>query len=80
MDIKEKRFEQDIESFLVSKKGGYEKGDMSTFDKKKAIDMSKLISFISSTHPTSSNAVIAAIQRIIAVIVLNLLCFIKLLL
>lgn len=51
IDNTEKRFEQDIESFLVSKKGGYEKGDMSTFDKKKAIDMSKLISFISSTQP-----------------------------
>ena len=47
----EKRFEEDIETFLLSKKGGYEKGDMSTFDKKKAIDMAKLIKFISNTQP-----------------------------
>ena len=48
LEDNEKRFEQDIESFLLSKKGGYIKGDMSTFDKKKALDMAKLIEFISS--------------------------------
>ena len=47
----EKRFEEDIEAFLLSEEGGYEKGNMSTFDKKKAIDMAKLISFISSSQP-----------------------------
>ena len=51
LEDNEKRFEQDIESFLLSKKGGYIKGDMSTFDKKKALDMAKLIEFISSTQP-----------------------------
>lgn len=47
----ERRFEEDIESFLLSKKGGYIKGDMSTYDKKRTIDMPKLIAFISSTQP-----------------------------
>ena len=51
----EKRFEEDIESFLLSKKGGYIKGDMSTYDRKRAIDMSKLIAFISATQPKEWN-------------------------
>ena len=41
MDIKEKRFEQDIESYLLSPEGGYTKGDLSTYDRAKAIDMSR---------------------------------------
>ncbi len=50
MDYKEKRFEQDIESYLINY-GGYEKGDMSTYDKEKAIDMNTLLTFIKSTQP-----------------------------
>ena len=49
MDYKEKRFEGDIEHFLLTK-GGYTKGDMSTYDREKAIDMPKLIEFIKATH------------------------------
>ncbi|MGG3043475.1 DEAD/DEAH box helicase family protein [Bacillus anthracis] len=49
MDYKEKRFEEDIESFLLSE-GGYIKGDMSTYNKEKAIDMVKLISFIKTSQ------------------------------
>lgn len=50
MEVKEKRFEQDIESWLL-KYGGYTKGDQSTYDRSKAIDMPKLISFIKETQP-----------------------------
>lgn len=50
MEYKEKRFEQDIESFLLDK-GGYVKGDMSTYDAGRAIDLSKLITFIKATQP-----------------------------
>lgn len=50
MDYKEKRFESDIEHFLLTK-GGYTKGDMSTYDREKAIDMPKLIEFIKATQP-----------------------------
>ena len=50
MDYKEKRFEADIEHFLLTK-GGYTKGDMSTYDREKAIDMPKLIEFIKTTQP-----------------------------
>ncbi|XAK56989.1 DEAD/DEAH box helicase family protein [Bacillus inaquosorum] len=50
MDDKEKRFEEDIESFLLSS-GGYSKGDMSTYNPEKAIDMPKLLSFIKESQP-----------------------------
>lgn len=49
MDYKEKRFEGDIEHFLLTK-GGYTKGDMSTYDRERAIDMPKLIEFIKTTQ------------------------------
>ena len=42
MDYKEKRFEEDIEHYLLNK-GGYTKGNMSTYNREKAIDMDKLI-------------------------------------
>lgn len=45
MDTTEKRFESDIESYLLSE-GGYFKGDQKTYDKAKAIDMATLISFL----------------------------------
>ena len=50
METKEKNFEQDIESWLLSE-GGYVKGSMETYDKKRAIDMPVLISFIEATQP-----------------------------
>jgi type I restriction enzyme R subunit len=50
LDYKEKRFEEDIEHFLLTS-GGYTKGDLKTYDRDKAIDMSKLIEFIKATQP-----------------------------
>ena len=50
METKEKNFEADIESYLLSK-GGYIKGTLDTYDKSRAIDMPVLISFIASTQP-----------------------------
>ena len=50
METKEKNFEQDIESYLLSE-GGYVKGTMATYDKKRAIDMPVLIKFIEGTQP-----------------------------
>ena len=44
MQTKEKNFEQDIETFLLNE-GGYIKGDQSSYDKKRAIDMPALLFF-----------------------------------
>lgn len=49
METKEKNFENDIESYLLSH--GYVKGYQDTYDKGKAIDMPVLISFIQATQP-----------------------------
>lgn len=49
METKEKNLENDIESHLLS--NGYVKGNQSTYDKNKAIDMPVLISFIQATQP-----------------------------
>ena len=50
METKEKNFEQDIESWLLTE-GGYVKGNMWTYDKKRAIDLPVLIQFIEATQP-----------------------------
>ena len=50
METKEKNFEQDIEQYLLSE-GGYVKGTMATYDKKRAIDMPVLVQFIEATQP-----------------------------
>ena len=50
METKEKNLEQDIESWLLSE-GGYVKGTMATYVKKRAIDMPVLIKFIEATQP-----------------------------
>lgn len=50
METKEKDFEQDIETWLLSK-GGYVKGNQETYDTQRAIDMPVLISFIEKTQP-----------------------------
>ena len=44
-DVKEKRFEQDIEEYLITF-GGYAKGNPSAFDRKLAIDKGTFVSFI----------------------------------
>ena len=49
MQTKEKNFENDIESYLLS--NGYVKGNQATYDKARAIDMPVLISFIQATQP-----------------------------
>ena len=51
MEYNEKRFEEDIESFLLSPEGGYQKGDMKKYDKDKAMDMETLLSFVKETQP-----------------------------
>ena len=50
METKEKNLEQDIESYLLSE-DGYVKGNMWTYDKRRAIDMPVLIEFIEKTQP-----------------------------
>ncbi len=54
METKEKNLEQDIESYLLSE-GGYVKGNMRTYDKRRAIDMPVLIEFIEKTQPKQWN-------------------------
>lgn len=51
MDTTEKRFEQDIETYLLSEEGGYLKGSIATYDKARAIDMLMLKTFIINTQP-----------------------------
>ena len=43
-DVKEKRFEQDIEDYLITQ-GGYIKGNPKNFDRKLALDKETFISF-----------------------------------
>jgi type I restriction enzyme R subunit len=49
METKEKNFENDIEAYLLQNR--YVKGNQSTYDKARAIDMPVLISFIEKTQP-----------------------------
>ena len=50
IDYKEKRFEEDIQSFMLNS-GGYIKGDMKNYDKEKALNLNLLIQFIKDTQP-----------------------------
>lgn len=50
METKEKNFEADIEQYLLNE-GGYIKGTMDGYDKKRAINMPVLIEFIEKTQP-----------------------------
>ena len=50
MDYKEKRFEDDIERFLLGH-GGYIKGNMASYNTEKAIDIESLITFIKASQP-----------------------------
>lgn len=50
MNIKEKQYEQDIEHYMLDE-NGYIKGNQETYDKEKAIDLPKLITFIKATQP-----------------------------
>lgn len=54
MDYKEKRFEQDIETYLLTQ-GGYTKGTMSNYNAGDAIDLSKLVAFIKTTQENDWN-------------------------
>ena len=51
METKEKRFEQDIETFFLSDEGGYDKIDRTAFDVDKCICMDVLCRFIEKTQP-----------------------------
>lgn len=49
-DVTEKRFEQDIETYLCTE-GGYEKGDPKAFDRKLALDKDTFVNFIKTSQP-----------------------------
>ena len=49
-DYKEKRFEQDIEEYLLTH-GGYQKGDPAAFNREKALDTGTFLSFIRTSQP-----------------------------
>jgi len=51
-DVKEKRFEEDIEEYCITN-GGYIKGDPSTFDRKIALDRATFLTFIKTSQPKS---------------------------
>ena len=49
-DVKEKRFEQDIEEYLLTH-GGYQKGNPAAFNREKALDTGTFLSFIRTSQP-----------------------------
>lgn len=49
-EVKEKRFEQDIEDYLITR-GGYLKGNPKNFDRKLALDKETFISFLKNSQP-----------------------------
>ena len=49
-DVKERRFEEDIEAYLLAD-GGYKRGNPSAFDRKLALDKETFISFIKTSQP-----------------------------
>lgn len=49
-DIKEKRFEQDIEEYLITQ-GGYAKGNPQNFDRKLGLDTATFVSFLKNSQP-----------------------------
>lgn len=49
-DVTEKRFEQDIEEFLIHE-GGYEKGNPKNFDRKNALDVTTFVEFLRKSQP-----------------------------
>lgn len=51
-DVKEKRFEEDIESYLCTE-GGYTKGNPTSFDRKLALDKDTFLTFIKTSQPKS---------------------------
>ncbi|MCK9312719.1 MAG: DEAD/DEAH box helicase family protein [Eubacteriales bacterium] len=51
-DVKEKRFEEDIESYLCTE-GGYTKGNPTSFDRKLALDKDTFLTFIKVSQPKS---------------------------
>ncbi len=53
MQDNEQRFEQDIETFLLSTTGGYTKGTQKNYDLDKAINLDSLVKFIDKTQPKS---------------------------
>lgn len=49
-DAKEKRFEQDIEEYLITK-GGYTKGDPTKFNRQSGLDERTFVEFIKTSQP-----------------------------
>ena len=55
MQENEKRFEQDIETFLISSEGGYIKGNPSDFDRECALNRKDLFKFLEETQEKEWN-------------------------
>lgn len=55
MKENEKRFEQDIETFLISPEGGYIKGNPSDFDREYALNRKDLFKFLETTQEKEWN-------------------------
>ena len=49
-DVTEKRFEQDIEEYLITK-GGYKKGSSKQFDPVVALDRETFLTFLKTSQP-----------------------------
>ena len=59
MPDNERQFEQDIESFLISPVGGWQKasdaGYRASMDSGMALDLATLVGFVQATQPSSGN-------------------------
>ena len=51
-NFKEKRFEQDIEEYLITN-GGYQKGNPKNFNRALALDTTTFITFLKESQPKS---------------------------
>lgn len=49
-DVKEKRFEEDIEDYLIHH-GGYTKGDPKKFNRESGLDENTFVEFIKTSQP-----------------------------
>ena len=49
-DVKEKRFEEDIEDYLIHQ-GGYTKGNPATFNRESGLDEAVFVDFIKNSQP-----------------------------
>ncbi len=59
-DYTEKRFEQDVEEYLLTR-GGYLKGDPKRFDRKPALDTETFLTFLKISQPKADEKIFQSV-------------------